>query len=66
VEHETLAAVCTSLFVTHAGEEFDHVGDQVDVAPLPVLRRSQEATRVASPDTHDSLLEVDVAPAERQ
>ena len=47
-------------------EQLDHVGDQVDVTALAVLRRPDRAARVAAPNADDRLLEIDVAPAKRR
>lgn len=46
-------------------EQFDHVRDQVDVTPFAVLWRPERAARPAPANAHDRLLEIDVAPSER-
>jgi hypothetical protein len=58
-------AACTPL-LAQLSQQFDYVGDQVDVATLAVFRRPKRAARVTSADTHDRLLEIDVAPAKRE
>src|SRR5262249_7199397 len=49
-------------------QQLDDVGNQVDVTSLQVLRRTHHSARVATPDSHQSLgeVDVDVSPAERQ
>ena len=46
-----------------SSECFDHAGDQVDVSTLPVFRRPERAARAAPANSHNRLLEIDIAPA---
>ena len=50
----------------HPVEEHDDVGDQVDVSSLAVLGRPERAAGEARADAYDRLLEIDIAPAERE